>query len=147
MGIEEGTFWDEHWVLYGNQFDNEFHILKKSEIWVSPWKFSGVFLYEYHLQIDPYPQKKGSQSLMLSFTSIESKSFQLWHPILHQPKSHMGILLNGSKSGWVEREQSIMIDAVRMDRSMLDTQEISRQMMVESTALFKSIACLLTLRL
>ena len=26
MGIEEGTCWDEHWVLYGNQFDNEFHI-------------------------------------------------------------------------------------------------------------------------
>ena len=30
MGIEEGTFWDEHWVLYGNQFDNKFHILKKN---------------------------------------------------------------------------------------------------------------------
>ena len=29
MGLEEGTFWDEHWVLYGNQFDNKFHILKK----------------------------------------------------------------------------------------------------------------------
>ena len=29
MGIEEGTFWDEHWVLYGNQCDNKFHILKK----------------------------------------------------------------------------------------------------------------------
>ena len=28
MGIEEGTFWDEHWVLHGNQFDNKFHILK-----------------------------------------------------------------------------------------------------------------------
>ena len=23
MGIEEGTCWDEHWVLYGNQFDNK----------------------------------------------------------------------------------------------------------------------------
>ena len=32
MGIEEGTFWDEHWVLYGNQFDNKFHILKKKII-------------------------------------------------------------------------------------------------------------------
>ena len=34
MGIEEGTCWDEHWVLYGNQFDNKFHILerKKKEI-------------------------------------------------------------------------------------------------------------------
>ena len=30
MGIEEGTFWDEHWVLYGNQFDNKLHILKKN---------------------------------------------------------------------------------------------------------------------
>ena len=26
IGIEEGIFWDEHWVLYGNQFDNKFHI-------------------------------------------------------------------------------------------------------------------------
>ena len=25
MGIEEGTCWDEHLVLYGNQFDNKFH--------------------------------------------------------------------------------------------------------------------------
>ena len=29
MGIEGGTFWDEHWVFYGNKFDNKFHILKK----------------------------------------------------------------------------------------------------------------------
>ena len=28
MGIE-GTCWDEHWVLYGNQFDNKFHNKKK----------------------------------------------------------------------------------------------------------------------
>ena len=31
MGIEEGSFWDEpntFWVLYGNQLDNKFHILK-----------------------------------------------------------------------------------------------------------------------
>ena len=31
MGIEEGTFWDEHWVLYGNQFGvlaSAAHILK-----------------------------------------------------------------------------------------------------------------------
>ena len=25
MGIEEGTCWDEHWVLYGNEFDNKLH--------------------------------------------------------------------------------------------------------------------------
>ena len=29
MGTEEGTCWDEHWVLCGNQFDNKFHIKKK----------------------------------------------------------------------------------------------------------------------
>ena len=23
MGTEEGTCWDEHWVLYGSQFDNK----------------------------------------------------------------------------------------------------------------------------
>ena len=28
MGTEEGTCWDEPWVLYGNQFDNKFHIKK-----------------------------------------------------------------------------------------------------------------------
>ena len=28
MGIEEGTCWDEHWVLFGNQFNNKFHIKK-----------------------------------------------------------------------------------------------------------------------
>ena len=26
MGIEEGTCWDEHRVLHGNQFDNKLHI-------------------------------------------------------------------------------------------------------------------------
>ena len=29
MGMEEGTCWDADWVLYGNQFDNKFHIKKK----------------------------------------------------------------------------------------------------------------------
>ena len=32
MGIEEGTCWDEHWVLYGNQFDNKFHINKNEKV-------------------------------------------------------------------------------------------------------------------
>ena len=27
-GTEEGTCWDEHWMLYGNEFDNKFHIKK-----------------------------------------------------------------------------------------------------------------------
>ena len=29
MGIEEDTCWDEHWVLYGNQFDTKIYIKKK----------------------------------------------------------------------------------------------------------------------
>ena len=35
MGIEEGTCWDGHWVSYGNQFHNKFHIKKKEmqETW------------------------------------------------------------------------------------------------------------------
>ena len=32
MGIEEGTFWDEHWVLYGNQFDNKISYIEKKDI-------------------------------------------------------------------------------------------------------------------
>ena len=31
MGIEEGTCWDGHWVLYGNQFDNKFQIKKQKK--------------------------------------------------------------------------------------------------------------------
>ena len=31
MGIEEGTCWDEHWVLYANQFGNKFHVKKKKQ--------------------------------------------------------------------------------------------------------------------
>ena len=42
MGIEEGTCWDEHWVLYGNQFDNKFHILKKNKLWF-------IYTMEYYL--------------------------------------------------------------------------------------------------
>ena len=46
MGIEEGTFWDEHWVLYGNQFDNKLHILKKNKkinVEINP---NAYFLYK-----------------------------------------------------------------------------------------------------
>ena len=32
MGIEEGTCWDEHWVLYGNKLDNKFILKKKKKI-------------------------------------------------------------------------------------------------------------------
>ena len=41
MGIEEGICWDEHWVLYGNQFDNKFHILKKNRH-VDQWEKNRV---------------------------------------------------------------------------------------------------------
>ena len=31
MGMEEGTCWDEHWVLYGNQFDHKLYFVKKTK--------------------------------------------------------------------------------------------------------------------
>ena len=37
MGIKEGTSWDEHWVLYGNQFGNKFPI-KKIKNRTTLWK-------------------------------------------------------------------------------------------------------------
>ena len=40
MGIEEGTCWDEHWVLYGNQFNNKIYIKKKRVSF--PWVFALV---------------------------------------------------------------------------------------------------------
>ena len=49
MSIEEGIFWDEHWVLYGNQFDNKFHILKKlkkKSLWYDPRAWSRVDMHE-----------------------------------------------------------------------------------------------------
>ena len=55
MGIEEGTFWDEHWVLYGNQFDNKFHILKKKKQGYSCNLFrvsvSRILSCAFHLEI------------------------------------------------------------------------------------------------
>ena len=45
MGIEEGTCWDEHWVLYGNQFDNKFYEKKGSK-----------------MQLPPPPEKKNTDS-------------------------------------------------------------------------------------
>lgn len=29
MGTEEGTCWDEHWLLYGNRFDDKLFEKKK----------------------------------------------------------------------------------------------------------------------
>ena len=41
MGIEEGTCWDKHWVLYGNQFDSKFHIKKKRKSYINVLIVSG----------------------------------------------------------------------------------------------------------
>ena len=32
MGMEEGTCWDEHWVLYGSQFENKLYFKKKKKL-------------------------------------------------------------------------------------------------------------------
>ena len=32
MGTEDGTCWDEHWVLYVGQFDNKLYSLKKWQL-------------------------------------------------------------------------------------------------------------------
>ena len=29
MGIQEGACWDEHWVLYGRQFNNKLYLKKE----------------------------------------------------------------------------------------------------------------------
>ena len=42
MGIEEGTCWDEHWVLYGNQVDNKFHIKK----------YIKIFREKYYIKVE-----------------------------------------------------------------------------------------------
>ena len=31
LGIEEGTCWDEHWVLYVSQFDNTFVLFQATK--------------------------------------------------------------------------------------------------------------------
>ena len=36
----EGTCWDEHWVLYGNQFDNKFYLKKKTMLKVQMPSFT-----------------------------------------------------------------------------------------------------------
>ena len=71
MGIEEGTFWDEHWVLYGNQFVNKFHI-KKKKLWF-------IYTMEYYVamrknEIWPFVATwMGLESVMLSEISHTEK--------------------------------------------------------------------------
>ena len=43
MGIEEGTCWDEPWVLCGNQFDNKFHTKKNNLSLAGICKVSPVY--------------------------------------------------------------------------------------------------------
>ena len=42
MGIEEGTCWDEPWVLYGNQRDTKFHIEKKFKSTIKKGRLGGA---------------------------------------------------------------------------------------------------------
>ena len=67
MGIEEGTFWDEHWVLYGNQFDNKFHILKKKR------NALNLLAYRVHLYSHDLP------SLSMQVCALWSSSEKLDH--------------------------------------------------------------------
>ena len=34
MGMEEGTCWEEHWVLYVSQFDNTLYLKKEFKLWI-----------------------------------------------------------------------------------------------------------------
>ena len=47
MGIEEGIFWDEHWVLYGNQFDNKFHNKKNKKINAEDRRTDSICFHSY----------------------------------------------------------------------------------------------------
>ena len=49
MGTEAGTCWNEHWVLYGNQFDNKFHIKKKKKERQLSRRNSYIFLSGFYL--------------------------------------------------------------------------------------------------
>ena len=58
MGIEEGTFWDEHlWVLYGNQFDNKLHILKKRVLVILYVNFELAHFYSTVFSLGVISQK------------------------------------------------------------------------------------------
>ena len=67
MGIEEGTCWDEQQVLYGNQFDNTFHIKKKKKI---------VYFF-YHLFIKKNPLLSINVSSHYSHIALVGKEMRL----------------------------------------------------------------------
>ena len=57
MGTEEGTCWDEHWVLYGNQFDNKLYLKKKFSLHITLGQnsakystLSGKVLFSFRFQ-------------------------------------------------------------------------------------------------
>ena len=64
MGIEEGTCRDEHWVLYGNQFDNKFHIKKKKKH--GSRKFEALSSYPSQKQNDRRFQTDGEAGRWLA---------------------------------------------------------------------------------
>ena len=45
MDIEEGTCWDEHWVLYRNQFDNKLYIYMCVCVCVCVYKYIYTYIY------------------------------------------------------------------------------------------------------
>ena len=90
MGIEEGTFWDEHWVLYGNQFDHKFHILKKNKN-KRKKKFWFIYTMEYYMAM----RKNEIWPFVATWMELESVMLS---EISHTEKDryHMFSLLCGS---------------------------------------------------
>ena len=66
MGIEEGTCWDEHWVLYGNQFDNKFHIKKKTYIYTYIYIYIYIYIYANLFSLPKYSLKLTNQEMRMS---------------------------------------------------------------------------------
>ena len=94
MGIEEGTCCNEHWVLYGNQFDNKFHIKKdnnnKKFVRQCSSSFSGIMEnHRTHLapgftrsDLVPAPANVAVLWGLLGpggFNSLYQMSFQQWN--------------------------------------------------------------------
>ena len=83
MGIEEGTCWDEYWVLYGNQSDNKFHIKKKllwrlnETIYVKhlAHRWLLLFVLIFHLLLRLVSPKWVSVNCSALFCSFQKTSF------------------------------------------------------------------------
>ena len=93
MGIEEGTCWDEYWVLYGNQFVNKFHIKKNkcpsTDEWIKKLWF--IYTMEYYMAM----RKNEIWPFVATWLELESVMLS---EISHTEKDryHMVSLLCGS---------------------------------------------------